>query len=218
MEGIDASLKRLGTEYVDLLIIHRFDPETPIEETVEALSDVVKAGKALYLGASSMWAWQFMKMLGIQRANALAPFVSMQNYLNLVYREEEREMLPLCRAEGIAVTPWSPLARGFLAGSKGAATVRARTDTYQDALGLGAEQDLAILDRVQAVAQRLGAKPAQVALAWVLGTPGVSSPIVGASKPHHLADALGALELTLDAETRAYLEEPYRPRPVSGHQ
>ncbi len=148
MEGIDASLKRLGTEYVDLLIIHRFDPDTPIEETVEALSDVVKAGKALYLGASSMWAWQFMKMLGIQRANALAPFVSMQNYLNLVYREEEREMLPLCRAEGIAVTPWSPLARGFLAGSKGAATVRARTDTYQDALGLGAEQDLAILDRV----------------------------------------------------------------------
>jgi aryl-alcohol dehydrogenase-like predicted oxidoreductase len=220
MEGIDASLRRLGTDYVDLLIIHRFDPDTPIEETVEALSDVVKAGKALYLGASSMWAWQFMKMLGVQRAGDLAPFVSMQNYLNLVYREEEREMLPLCRAEGIAVTPWSPLGRGFLAGSKprdGAQTVRARTDTFQDTLGLGADQDHAILERVQTVAERLGATAAQVALAWVLGTPGVTSPIVGASKPHHLRDALGALELTLDAETRAFLEQPYRPRPVAGH-
>jgi 1-deoxyxylulose-5-phosphate synthase len=224
MEGVDASLKRLGTDYVDLLVIHRFDPDTPVEETVQALSDVVRAGKALYLGASSMWAWQFMKMLGVQRANGLAPFVSMQNYLNLVYREEEREMLPLCCAEGIAVTPWSPLGRGFLAGSKprdgggaAAATVRARTDTYQDALGLGAEQDHAVLGRVQDVAARLGVKPAQVALAWVLGTPGVTSPIVGASKPHHLADALGALDLALDAETRAFLEAPYRPRPVTGH-
>jgi len=220
MEAIDASLKRLGTEHVDLYIIHRFDPETPVEETVDALNDVVKAGKALYLGASSMGAWQFMKMLGLQRARGLAPFVSMQNYVNLVYREEEREMLPLCRAEGIAVTPWSPLARGFLAGSKpreGAATVRARTDTYQDALGLGSEQDHAILDRTVEVAGRLGVKPAQVALAWVLGLPGVTSPIVGASKPHHLEDALGALSLTLDAETRAYLEEPYRPLPVQGH-
>jgi len=220
MEAIDASLKRLGTDYVDLYIIHRFDPATPVEETVEALGDVVKAGKALYLGASSMWAWQFMKMLGLQRARGLAPFVSMQNYVNLVYREEEREMLPLCRAEGIAVTPWSPLARGFLAGSKprsGAATVRARSDTYQDALGLGAEQDHAILERVEAVAARLGVKPAQVALAWVLGLPGVTAPIVGASKPHHLADALAAMAITLDAETRAYLEEPYRPRPVTGH-
>jgi 1-deoxyxylulose-5-phosphate synthase len=220
MEAIDASLKRLGTDYVDLWIIHRFDPATPIEETVEALSDVVKAGKALYLGASSMWAWQFMKMLGMQRANDLAPFVSMQNYVNLVYREEEREMLPLCRTEGIAVTPWSPLGRGFLAGSKprdGAATVRARTDTYQDTLGLGSEQDHAILDRVRTVAERLGATPAQVALAWVLGVPGVTSPIIGASKPHHLADALAALDLKLNAETRMLLEEPYRPRTVSGH-
>ena len=220
MEAIDASLKRLGTDYVDLYIIHRFDPDTPIEETVEALSDVVKAGKALYLGASSMWAWQLMKMLGIQRANGLAPFVSMQNYVNLVYREEEREMLPLCRAEGIAVTPWSPLARGFLGGSRsaeGGATVRARTDTYQDALGLGSEQDQAILERVRRVADRHGAKPAQVALAWVLGVPGVTSPIIGASKPHHLADAIGALKLKLDAEDRALLEEPYRPRAVSGH-
>jgi aryl-alcohol dehydrogenase (NADP+) len=218
MEAIDASLKRLGTDYVDLWIIHRFDPATPVEETVEALSDVVKAGKALYLGASSMWAWQFMKMLGLQRARGLAPFVSMQNYVNLVYREEEREMLPLCRSEGIAVTPWSPLARGFLAGSKGASTVRARTDAYQQALGLGAAaQDEAILARVQEVASRLGVKPAQVALAWVLSLPGVTAPIVGASKPHHLKDALGALSLTLDAETRAWLEEPYQPRPVTGH-
>jgi aryl-alcohol dehydrogenase-like predicted oxidoreductase len=218
MEAIDASLKRLGTDYVDLYIIHRFDPATPLEETVDALSDVVKAGKALYLGASSMWAWQFMKMLGLQRARGLAPFVSMQNYVNLVYREEEREMLPLCRAEGIAVTPWSPLARGFLAGSKSASTVRARTDAYQQALGLGAaEQDELILARVQEVASRLGVKPAQVALAWVLGLPGVTSPIVGASKPHHLQDALGALEITLDAETRAWLEEPYQPRRVGGH-
>jgi aryl-alcohol dehydrogenase-like predicted oxidoreductase len=218
MEAIDASLKRLGTDYVDLWIIHRFDPTTPVEETLEALSDVVKAGKALYLGASSMWAWQFMKMLGLQRARGLAPFVSMQNYVNLAYREEEREMLPLCRSEGIAVTPWSPLARGFLAGSKGASTVRARTDAYQQALGLGATaQDEAILARVQEVASRLGVKPAQVALAWVLSLPGVTSPIVGASKPHHLKDALGALSLTLDAETRAWLEEPYQPRPVTGH-
>jgi aryl-alcohol dehydrogenase-like predicted oxidoreductase len=223
MEAIDASLKRLGTDYVDLYVIHRFDPDTPVEETVEALHDVVKAGKALYLGASSMWAWQFMKMLGLQRAEGFAPFVSMQNYVNLVYREEEREMLPLCRAEGIAVTPWSPLARGFLgggrsrAGDDAAATVRARSDDFQRTLGLGSEQDHAILDRVVEVANRLGAKPAQVALAWVLGVPGVTSPIVGASKPHHLQDALGALKLTLDAETRAYLEEPYRPRAVSGH-
>ena len=220
MEAVDASLKRLGMDYVDLLIIHRFDPHTPVEETVEALDAVVRVGKALYLGASSMWAWQFMKMLGVQRANGLAPFVSMQNYLHLAYREEEREMLPLCRAEGIAVTPWSPLARGFLAGTKppeGAATVRARTDSYQDDLGIGTGQDHAIRERVVEVAGRLGAKPAAVALAWVLGTHGVTAPIIGASKPHHLPDALAALELKLDAETRAFLEEPYLPRKVAGH-
>ena len=220
IEAVDASLKRLGMDYVDLLIIHRFDPHTPVEETIAALDAVVRAGKALYLGASSMWAWQFMKMLGLQRAGGLAPFVSMQNYLHLAYREEEREMLPLCRAEGIAVTPWSPLARGFLAGTKppeGAATVRARTDTYQDDLGIGSGQDHAIRERVVEVAGRLGVKPAAVALAWVLGTPGVTAPIVGASKPHHLPDALAALDVKLDAETRAYLEEPYRPRTVAGH-
>ncbi len=220
MESVDASLRRLKTDYVDLLIIHRFDRATPVEETVEALSDVVKAGKALYLGASSMWAWQFMKMLGLQRARGLAPFVSMQNYVNLIYREEEREMLPLCRSERIAVTPWSPLARGFLGGNlpkQGEKTVRARTDTYAQQLGIGSEDDYAIAARVHEVAERLGAKPAQVALAWVLGLPGVTSPIIGASKPHHLSDAIGALGVTLDAETRAYLEAPYRPKAVQGH-
>jgi aryl-alcohol dehydrogenase-like predicted oxidoreductase len=220
MEAIDASLKRLGTDYVDLYIIHRFDPNTPVEETIDALSDVVKAGKALYLGASSMWAWQFMKMLGLQRAGGLAPFVSMQNYLNLIYREEEREMMSLCRSEGIAVTPWSPLARGFLAGSRprqGESTVRGRSDTLMDALGMGSAEDYTIAERVNAVAERLGVKPAQVALAWVLGTPGVTAPIIGASKPHHLDDAIGALSITLDPPTRAYLEEPYRVKPVSGH-
>ena len=222
MEAIDASLKRLGTDYVDLYIIHRFDHETSIEEAIEALSDVVKSGKALYLGASSMFAWQFMKMLGLQQARGLVPFVSMQNYVNLIYREEEREMLPLCRSEGIAVTPWSPLARGFLAGAGAregaAATTRARTDSFATGwLGIGSEQDHAIAQRVGEVARRLGVKPAQVALAWVLGLSGVTSPIVGASKPHHLGDAVGALSVTLDAETRAYLEEPYRPRPVQGH-
>jgi 1-deoxyxylulose-5-phosphate synthase len=161
-----------------------------------------------------------MKMVGLQRANGLAPFVSMQNYVNLIYREEEREMLPLCRAEGIAVTPWSPLARGFLAGSRprqGEKTVRGRTDSYMDTLGMCSEQDYAIAERVNTVADRLGCKPAQVALAWVLGLPGVTSPIVGASKPHHLPDAIGALAIQLDADTRAYLEEPYRPKAVSGH-
>jgi aryl-alcohol dehydrogenase-like predicted oxidoreductase len=220
MEAVDASLKRLGTDYIDLYIIHRFDPQTPVEETVEALSDVVKAGKALYLGASSMWAWQFMKMLGLQRAKGLLPFVSMQNYVNLIYREEEREILPLCRQEGIAVTPWSPLARGFLAGSRprqGEVTLRGRTDTIMDTLGMGSEQDYAVAERVNTVAERLGCKPAQVALTWVLGLPGVTSPIIGASKPHHLDDAIGALGVTLDAETRAYLEELYRPKQVSGH-
>jgi 1-deoxyxylulose-5-phosphate synthase len=220
LSAIDASLARLGMDHVDLYQIHRFDPHTPIEETIEALSDVVKAGKALYLGASSMWAWQFMKMLGLQRARGLAPFVSMQNYVNLIYREEDREMLPLCRSEGIAVTPWSPLARGFLAGSRpkqGDKTVRGRSDALMDMLGMGSEQDYAIAERVNTVAERLGAKPAQVALAWVAGTPGITAPIIGASKPHHIDDAIAALTLTLDAETRASLEAPYRPKAVTGH-
>jgi aryl-alcohol dehydrogenase-like predicted oxidoreductase len=220
MEAIDASLRRLGTNYVGLYIIHRFDPDTPVEETLEALNDVVRAGKALYIGASSMWSWQLMKMVGLQRAQNIAQFVSMQNYVNLVYREEEREMLPLCRSEGLAITPWSPLARGFLGGSRprgGSATVRGKTDTVLDALGVGSDQDYMVADRVNEVAKRLGCKPAQVALAWVLGLEGVTSPIIGASKAHHLDDAVGALSVELDAASRAYLEEPYRPIQVQGH-
>ncbi len=220
MEAIDASLKRLGTDYVDLYIIHRFDYETSMEETIEALSDVVKAGKVLYLGASSMWAWQFSKMLTMQRERGLAPFVSMQNYYNLIYREEEREMLPLCKDAGIAVTPWSPIARGFLAGSmpsQGERTLRGRTDEFAKTLGIGAtDTDHEIAERVRAVAERLGVSRAAVAVAWALANPVVTSPIIGASKPHHLPDALKALEIKLDPETKKYLEEPYKPRRSAG--
>jgi len=218
-QSIDASLERLGTDYVDLYQIHRWDPETPLEETLEALDDVVKSGKALYIGASSMWAWQFGKALGLQAREGLARFASMQNFYNLLYREEEREMLPLCRAEGIAVIPWSPLARGFLAGNRtreGGTTARGRSDE-QSNRWLGTEEDFTIAERVGETAQRLGTKPAVVALAWVLRQPGITSPIVGASKPHHLDDAVAALTLELDEETRRFLEEPYRTRPVQGH-
>ena len=220
MEGIDASLKRLKMDYVDLYQIHRFDPATPMEETLEALNDVVRAGKALYVGASSMYAWQFAKMLSLSRARGHATFVSMQNFYNLIYREEEREMMPLCAAEGIAVIPWSPLARGFLAGSgvgANAATVRGRSDAFSVALGLGSDQDEAIRLKVVEVARDLGVKPAVVALAWVLSKPYITAPIVGASKPHHLEDAVAALSLKLDAETVAKLEGPYRPKAVVGH-
>ncbi|HME85208.1 MAG TPA: aldo/keto reductase [Roseiarcus sp.] len=220
MEGIDASLKRLGTDYVDLYQIHRFDPATPMEETLEATNDVVRAGKALYIGASSMYAWQFVRMIGIARARGHAEFASMQNYYNLVYREEEREMMKFCAFDGIAVIPWSPMARGYLAGSglgETASTVRGRTDPFSKALGLGTRQDEAIRKRVVETAEKLGTKPAVVALAWVLSKPYVTSPIVGASKPHHLADAVAATELKLDARTIAKLEEPYQPKPVVGH-
>ncbi|MGD0564275.1 MAG: aldo/keto reductase [Roseiarcus sp.] len=220
MEAIDASLKRLGTDYVDLYQIHRFDYETPIEETVEALSDVVRAGKALYVGASSMWTWQFARMISIARERGHVEFVSMQNFYNLVYREEEREMMKFCADQGIAVIPWSPLARGYLAGSglgEGASTVRGRTDAYTRALGLGSRQDEAIRRRVGEVAGKFGVKPAIVALAWVLSKPYVTAPIVGASKPHHLDDAVAALSLQLDAKTIARLEEPYHPKAVVGH-
>ena len=212
IEAIDASLRRLGTDYVDLYQIHRFDPLTPMEETLEALNDVVRAGKALYIGASSMYAWQFARMLDIARAKGQAEFVSMQNYYNLVYREEEREMMPLCANDGIAVIPWSPMARGYLAGSgigAGASTVRGRTDPFSVTLGLGSRQDEAIRKRVSETAEKLNTKPAVVALAWVLSKPFVTSPIIGASKPHHLADAVAATELKLDARTIAKLEEPY---------
>ncbi len=221
LEGIDASLKRLGTDYVDLYQIHRFDPLTPMEETLEALNDVVRAGKALYVGASSMYAWQFARMIDIARARGHAEFVSMQNYYNLVYREEEREMMKFCAFENIAVIPWSPMARGYLAGSgvgADASTVRGRTDPFSVTLGLGSPQDEAIRKRVNETAEALGTKPAIVALAWVLSKPYVTAPIIGASKPHHLADALAATELKLDAPTIARLEEPYRPKMVTGHE
>ena len=221
--AIDNSLRRLGVDYIDLYQIHRFDPNTPIEETVEALNDVVRAGKVLYVGASSMYAWQFMKMLETQRRNGLAQFVSMQNHYNLVYREEEREMIPLCRAEGIGIIPWSPLARGFLAGNRKAneekqqaETVRARTDAYAHSLYYRAS-DFTVVDRLSEIAEKRGAKNAQVALAWMLSRPGVTAPIVGASKMHQLEDALATLSIKLTPDELARLEEPYEPHPVLGH-
>ena len=220
MEAIDHSLRRLGTDYVDLYQIHRFDPLTPVEETLEALNDVVRAGKALYVGASSMYAWQFARMNAIAAAKGQTPFVSMQNYYNLVYREEEREMMPYCLSEGIAVIPWSPMARGYLAGSgigPNAATVRGRTDPFSATLGLGSDQDEAIRARVVETARDLGTKPAVVALAWVLSKPFITAPIIGASKPHHLADAEAAVNLKLDEAILKRLEEPYRPKQVAGH-
>jgi aryl-alcohol dehydrogenase-like predicted oxidoreductase len=223
-EAIDASLKRLGMDYVDLYQIHRFDYETPIEETVEALNDVVRAGKALYVGASSMWTWQFARMISVARERGLAEFVSMQNFYNLVYREEEREMMKFCVDQGVAVIPWSPLARGYLAREgavalgEGASTVRGRTDAYPRELQLGSRQDEAIRRRVGEAADKYGVKPAVIALAWVLSKPSVTAPIVGASKPHHLADAVAALALKLDARTIAKLEEPYHAKEVVGHQ
>lgn len=218
LSAIDASLRRLGTDYVDLYIIHRFDPNTRIEETIEALDTVVRSGKARYIGASSMHAWQFMKMLEMQRANGLARFVSMQNHYNLVYREEEREMLPLCRGEGLAVTPWSPLARGLLAGTRQRQTQRAATDEQSRRWYTHQAEEDAIVAAVEKVAQQRGVKPAQVAMAWVMSRPGITGPIVGASKPHHLEDAVGALSLKLSDEEVKILEAPYRPREVAGHQ
>ena len=221
MEGIDASLRRLQTDYVDIYVIHRMDYGTGMEEIVEALHDVVKAGKALYIGASSMWAWQFSKMLTLQRERGLSQFVSMQNLYNLIYREEEREMIPLCRSEGIALTPYSPNARGFLAGNtrRNGVTLRGSTDKMRTVMRLGVDpEDVVIADRVAEVAKRLGVAPAVVALAWLLAKPGVTAPIVGASKMSHLDDALSALDVALDAETIAFLEEPYRVKAVAGHE
>ncbi len=220
LAAIDASLERLGTDYVDLYQIHRFDPETPIEETIEALDAIVRAGKARYVGASSMYAWQFMKMLSVARANRWTPFVSMQPQLNLVYREEEREMLPLCLEEGIGVIPWSPLARGFLAGGREkpgeGETARARSDEFSPRLYYR-EADHAVVEAVSQVAAARGVSKMQVALAWVLRHPAVTAPIVGASKPHHLDEAIAALDLTLSNEEAAALEKPYRPKRVLDH-
>lgn len=221
MEAIDASLRRLQTDYVDIYVIHRMDYGTGMEEIVEALHDVVKAGKALYIGASSMWAWQFSKMLTLQRERGLSQFVSMQNLYNLIYREEEREMIPLCRSEGIALTPYSPNARGFLAGNtrRNGVTLRGSTDKMTTVMRLGVDpEDAVIADRVAEVAKRLGVAPAVVALAWLLAKPGVTAPIVGATKMSHLGDALSALDVALDIETIAFLEEPYRVKAVAGHE
>jgi aryl-alcohol dehydrogenase-like predicted oxidoreductase len=217
--AIDNSLRRLGTDYVDLYQIHRFDPDTPMEETLEALHEVVRAGKALYVGASSMFAWQFAQMLAISDENGWARFVTMQNHYNLIYREEEREMNPLCVAEGVGVIPWSPLARGVLAGSRKANTTRARTDDFGAMLyGKTAEADQRVVDRVEEISRVRGVPAAQIALAWLLHKPGVVAPIVGASKPHHLDDAVAAAGVRLSAEEMARLEEPYVPHGIAGHQ
>ena len=211
MAEIDKSLRRLGTDYVDLYIIHRYDYDTPLEETLDALNDVVRAGKARYLGASSMHSWQFMKALGIQHANGWATFISMQNYYNLLYREDEREMLRLCLAEGVGVTPWSPLARGW---TEEPPTDRAKTDAFGTSLYIKTmDIDRPIVERTNEIAGERGVPPAQIAMAWLLRKPAVTSPIVGATKPQHLDDAIAAASMTLSQEEMARLEECYRPHP-----
>jgi aryl-alcohol dehydrogenase-like predicted oxidoreductase len=216
MQSIDNSLRRLGTDYVDLYQIHRFDYDTPIEETLEALTDVVKAGKALHIGASSMHAWQFAKMLYVADQNGFSRFVSMQNHYNLMYREEEREMIPLCQDQGIGLIPWSPLARGQLAGNTRNVTTRTKTDDFSKRLYVH-PGDAKVIDRVAEVAAGRGVPPAQVALAWMLSKPHITAPIIGASKPHHLGDALAALELSLETDEITRLEEVYEPHAVIGH-
>ena len=220
LESIDNSLRRLGMEYVDLYQIHRWDSTVPIEETMEALHDVVKAGKALYIGASSMYAWQFAKAQHTADRHGWTRFVSMQNHYNLAYREEEREMNPMCVDQGVGLIPWSPLARGFLTGQRPretrGETLRGQTDTYAHGMYYR-DDDYAVVDRVVAVAERHGVKPAQVALAWLLNKPGVVAPIIGASKMYQLEEAVAAVEVKLSAEDHAYLEEVYQPHPVLGH-
>jgi aryl-alcohol dehydrogenase (NADP+) len=219
LEEIDNSLRRLGTDYVDLYQIHRWDPTVPIEETLEALTDVVKMGKARYIGASSMHAWQFSKALYTSRMNGFSEFVSMQNHVNLLNREEEREMLPLCREEEIAVIPWSPLARGRLARAWNDTSERQESDIFGKTLYTAAqESDHAIIDTVGGIAEARGVPRAQVALAWLLQKPGITAPIVGASKPSHLTDAVAALDVKLTSEEISALEAPYAPHPVVGFQ
>jgi len=219
LSAIDASLERLDRDYVDLYQIHRWDPETPIEETMEALHDVVRSGKARYIGASSMYAWQFAKAQHVAERNGWTKFVSMQNYYNLVYREEEREMIPLLRDQGVASIPWSPLARGLLAGSRERGdirnTVRAKSDLYADALYT--EADFDVVDAVKAVAAERGLPPARIALAWLLSKPVVTAPIVGATKLGHLDDAIAAVDVKLSDDEVARLEAPYRPHRILGH-
>jgi 1-deoxyxylulose-5-phosphate synthase len=217
LASIDASLGRLGVDYVDLYQIHRFDPRTQLEETMEALHDVVRAGKARYIGASSMYAWQFAKAQQV----ATTRFVSMQNHYNLVYREEEREMIPQCIDQGVGVLPWSPLARGLLAGTRTSSgerlTTRAQTDQFGDSLYVP-ELDFPVVDRAGEVAEGRGVSTAQIALAWLLHKPGVTAPIVGATKLEHLEDALAAEQLSLSGDEIARLEEPYVPHAISGHE
>ncbi len=221
LDSIDASLRRLGTDYVDLYQIHRWDDETPIEETMEALNDVVRAGKARYIGASSMYAWQFAMALDLADRHGWANFVSMQNHYNLTYREEEREMLPLCRARGIGVIPWSPMARGFLTRkpvrdpAQAGETTRARTDPFAHNLYYR-ENDFAVAERLGELGERRGLPMAQIALAWVLHQPGLTAPIIGASKPGHLEDAVAALAVRLSPDELKFVEECYQPHPVLG--
>jgi aryl-alcohol dehydrogenase (NADP+) len=221
LSAIDASLQRLGVDYVDLYVVHRWDPETPIDETLEALHDIIRAGKARYIGASSMYAWQFAKALFTADAHGWSRFISMQNHYNLIYREEEREMIPLCLDQEVGMTPWSPLARGFLTGNRTRdgehPTPRARTDEFAHRLYYH-EEDFAIVERVIEIAGKRGATPAQVALAWLLQQPGVTAPIIGASKLDHLDEAIGALSLKLEPEECQYLEETYAAHPILGHE
>ena len=220
MDAIDASLTRLGMDYVDLYQIHRWDNETPIEETMEALHDVVKAGKARYIGASSMYAWQFAKAQYTADANDWTRFVSMQNHYNLVYREEEREMIPLCVEQGVGLIPWSPLARGFLAGNRkrdgGGDTARAKSDDYADQMYFR-ENDFTIIECVQEIAEKRGVTNAQIALAWMLSKPHITAPIIGASKMAHLEEAIAALDIVLLKDEISSLEEAYQPHPILGH-
>ena len=220
MDAIDASLTRLGMDYIDLYQIHRWDNETPIEETMEALHDVVKAGKARYIGASSMYAWQFAKAQYTADANGWTRFVSMQNHYNLVYREEEREMIPLCVEQGVGLIPWSPLARGFLAGNRkrdgGGDTARAKSDDYADQMYFR-ENDFTIIECVQEIAEKRSVTNAQIALAWMLSKPHITAPIIGASKMAHLEEAIAALDIVLLKDEISSLEEAYQPHPILGH-
>jgi len=220
LNAVNASLRRLQTDYIDLYQVHRWDYSTPIEETLEALNDLVRWGKVRYCGASSMFAWQFCTSLHTATRNGWARFVSMQNHYNLVYREEEREMIPLCRHEGVALLPWSPLARGLLAGIRRGGdteTLRSRTDEYSHRL-YALPGDLAVADRVIEVAARLGSRPSQVALAWLIAQPGITAPVFGARTPEHVEEAAGALALNLESEDMRLIEELYQPHPVLGHE
>ena len=217
LASVDASLRRLGTDFIDLLVIHRFDPDTSIEETVEALDSVVQSGKVRYLGGSTMDAWQFMKMRWVQDKLGLSKFVSIQTHYNLLYREEEREMIPLCRAEGIAYTPWSPLARGVLLGSRAEGTVRSKTDPLISRWYDQHEMEDAITSAVRRIAEERGVSPAQIAISWIANKPGVTAPIVGADKPHHLGEVAKGIQLKLTDEEITQLEMYYQPRPVHGY-